>query len=81
MTICLNLIRKYITKDSQKRAEKFINKLIDKIGNLKQFSELGIKIEENKYIYVIDKNYLIKYRIEKDIIYILTIKNIKTKNN
>ncbi len=73
----INQIRKYITKDSQKRAENFVNKLIDRISNLKQFPYLGVKIEENKYVYLIDKNYLVKYRIEKETIYILTIKNIK----
>jgi len=73
----INQIRKYITKDSQKRAENFVNKLISRISNLKQFPYLGIKIEGNKYIYLIDKNYLIKYKIDKNTIYVLTIKNIK----
>lgn len=75
----INQIQKYIIKDSKLRAENFINKLIDKISNLKQFPKLGTKIKENKYLLVIDKNYLIKYKIEKDTIYILTIKNIKLK--
>ena len=75
----INQIRKYITKDSQKRAENFVNKLIFRISNLKQFPYLGVKIEENKYVYLIDKKYLVKYRIEKETIYILTIKNIKLK--
>ena len=78
-SLTLNQIRKYITKDSKTRAENFVNKLLGKIINLEEFPYLGVKIEANKYFLVIDKNYLIKYRLSKDTIYILTIKNIKLK--
>lgn len=75
--LSLNDIRRYIITDSKTRAEKFINKLLDKIDNLEQFPHLGIKNEENKYLFVIDKNYLITYKIINSKIYILTIKNTK----
>ena len=78
-SLSLNQIRKYITKDSKIRAENFVNKLLGKIINLEEFPYLGVKIEKNKYLLVIDKNYLIKYRLSKDTVYILTIKNIKLK--
>ncbi len=67
----------YVSEDSSTRAKKFVERLITKIDNLKLFSNIGIKIDENKYILVIDKNYLIRYKIDKNIIYILTIKNVK----
>lgn len=71
------IINNYIAKDSFTRAEKFMLKIVNKIDNLKLFPNLGIKIDENRYILVIDKNYLIKYRIDKNTIYILTIRNVK----
>ncbi len=67
----------YVSEDSSTRAKKFVERLITKIDNLKLFSNIGIKIDENKYILVIDKNYYIKYRVEKNTIYILTIRNVK----
>lgn len=70
------IIYNYIAQDSFSRAEKFMFKIVNKIDNLKLFSNIGIKIDENKYILVIDKNYLIRYKIEKNIIYILTIRNV-----
>jgi plasmid stabilization system protein ParE len=67
----------YISRDSFNRAKKFALKLILKIDNLKEFPQLGINNNKNTFILVIDKNYLIKYRIEKETIYILTIRSVK----
>lgn len=77
-SLSLNQIRKYITKDSKTRTENFVNKLLGKIINLEEFPQLGLK-KADKYYYLIDKNYLVTYQINKNNIYILTIKNIKLK--
>lgn len=77
--ISIDEIHNFISTDSENRARNFIEKLLNKIKKLEFFPYIGVKIEENKYILVIDKNYLVKYRIEKETIYILTIKNIKLK--
>lgn len=66
----------YISKDSKNRAENLSNEINLEIKNLFLFPEKGRIVPElnlNNYRELIVNNYRVLYRIEKDIIYILTI--------
>jgi len=67
----------YISKDSLSNAENFIFEITDKIRNLNNFSKLGKNINKNYYIYLINENYLVHYKIVENNIYILSVKHVK----
>ena len=72
-------ISKFIEEDSSFRAKKFILEIKKKIFDLILFPKLGKQIDNERYIYLIHKNYFIIYKIEKDIIYVISVKNVKNK--
>lgn len=72
-------IFEYIKTDSLPRAEIFIAEIKSKITNLSLFLKLGKQLNENTYIYLINKNYLVYYKILNSKIYILSVKNVKIK--
>lgn len=74
---CIDQIRKYISNDSNSRAEKFTKELMFKIENLTEFPNLGVYLGNNQYKYVINKNYLVYYFILNSKIYILSVKHVK----
>lgn len=76
----INEIRAYVAKDSIVQAEKFIDKILDKVDNLEKFPYLGTKIEENLYQYIVNKNYVVYYIISESNILILYVINVKQIN-
>jgi len=76
----LEEISKRISDDSLIRAEKFVESLILKVQNLKQFPNLGVNIGNGQYKYVLDKNYIAIYTVVDSKIYILHIINVKKEN-
>jgi len=76
----LQEISKRISDDSLIRAEKFVESLILRVQNLKQFPKLGVFIGNDQYKYVLDKNYIAIYTIVDSKIYILHIINVKKEN-
>ncbi len=75
----LDEILDYIRKDSDFRASNFLKIVIEKIENLKDFPNLGFKDKLGLSKYIIDKNYIVYYYIEKSKVYVLGIKNSKLK--
>ena len=75
----LDEILDYIRKDSDFRASNFLKIVIEKIENLKDFPNLGFKDKLGLSKYIIDKNYIVYYYIEKSKVYVLGIRNSKLK--
>lgn len=73
----LNEIRMYVAMASVIQADKFIDKILDKIDNLEKFPYLGTKVEESLYQYIINKNYAVYYIITDSNILILYVINVK----
>jgi toxin ParE1/3/4 len=71
----------YIALDSIMEAEKWIDNIFDYVQRLEIFPESGRYIPElpnrKDLRELVFKNYRIIYRIEKTIVYILTVKNYK----
>ncbi len=76
---CLIQIMDYISKDSLLKAEKFIYEITIKIRNLSKFPKLGKLLIENNYVYLVNQNYLVYYKIENSKIFILSVKHVKNK--
>ena len=74
-------IASYIALDSLFEAEKWVNKVFDFVKKLEEFPECGRRVPELKnrkdLRELVFKNYRIIYRLEKTIIYILTVRNYK----
>jgi toxin ParE1/3/4 len=69
-------IEQFIAKDNPERAEKFINKLIDRGESLKDFPFKGRIVPEfsiNEIREVIEKAYRIVYRVSEQRVEILTV--------
>ena len=74
----LDIIFEYISKDSVKNANDFIDKLIQNVEELKQFSNRGRvipQINRDYYREIFIGNYRVMYKIDKDIIYIMAVIN------
>ncbi|MEC8220855.1 MAG: type II toxin-antitoxin system RelE/ParE family toxin [Nanoarchaeota archaeon] len=69
----------YISLDSIDRANNFREEVYSSLNSLKQFPNLGTKLENGKRKLIIHKNYIIYYKIKKDIIQILSIKHVKKR--
>jgi len=73
-------IAEYIAQDKPSAAEKWINTVFSKVGQLKSSPEIGRVVPEirnDKFRELIYGNYRIIYRIEKTQISILTIRHGK----
>jgi len=73
-------IARYIAQDKPSAAEKWINKVFTKVGQLKSSPEIGRivpEISDNQFRELIYGNYRIIYRIEKKQRSILTIRHGK----
>lgn len=74
-------IAAYISQDSFKEAEKWVEKIFDHVKRLETFPESGRNIPEllirKEIRELIFGNYRIVYRIEKNKTYILTVRNYK----
>lgn len=69
-------IEEYISIDNINRAEKFIDFLIEKVESIKDYPKRGRIIPElniDNIREIIVKNYRIIYKIDKNIITILTV--------
>ena len=72
----LRLIHEYISRDSKVYADRFIEKIINRVGQLESFTKSGRVVPElNSEIIreLIEGNYRIIYRIDPDIISIIRI--------
>lgn len=74
----LEIISDYYTKISIKTSNKIINGILKRTRQLESFPESGQiyeSLQAVKFIYrrIIENNYLIIYRIEKNIIHIIAI--------
>ena len=72
----LTEIERYIAKDSPERAERFINKLIDRVEKIKDYPSQSRVVPEflkDEIREVFVKTYRIVYRISKNQIEILTV--------
>ncbi|MGN1227435.1 MAG: type II toxin-antitoxin system RelE/ParE family toxin [Christensenellales bacterium] len=75
-------IKEYISQDSIKNAEKVISEIVSSFENIKMFpnsgNNLSSKIEcDNKFKYTIEYSYATIYKIEGDVITILTVMHLK----
>ena len=73
-------ISDYIVLDSPTSAEKWVNSIFDRVGQIEDFEESGRIVPELKRVDVrelIFKNYRIIYKIEPDYISILTVKHCR----
>jgi addiction module RelE/StbE family toxin len=74
-------IAAYIALDSVAEAEKWVNNIFDYIKRLENFPESGRYVPEianrKDLRELVFKNYRIIYRIEKSIVYILTVRSYK----
>jgi len=74
-------IASYIALDSVSEAEKWVDNVFDYVKRLENFPESGRHVPElatrKDLRELVFKNYRIIYRIEKSIVYILTIRNYK----
>ena len=73
-------IAEYIAQDKPSAAEKWINTVFSKVGQLKSSPEIGRVVPEirnDKFRELIYGNYRIIYRIEKTQVSILTIRHGK----
>lgn len=76
----LEEIADYIASDDPSAALKWVNKMRKAVNMLKDFSEIGRKVPEIKRdnIYeIIEDNYRIIYKINSNIISVLTIRNCR----
>ncbi|NQZ85333.1 MAG: type II toxin-antitoxin system RelE/ParE family toxin [Nanoarchaeales archaeon] len=74
----LNQIRNYIDINSNyEQSDKFIKELKTELFNLELFPFIGKNLEENYYLLVFKKNYLINYKVEDKFVKILRIINSK----
>ena len=76
----LEEIADYIALDNPSAALKWVNKMQKAVNKLKDFSEIGRKVPEIKRdnIYeIIEDNYRIIYKINSNIISVLTIRNCR----
>jgi addiction module RelE/StbE family toxin len=74
----LNEIKAYIARDSDFYATRFIEKLIDGVGSLSSFPEMGRKVPEAQSELIrelIYRPYRIIYKINKNYIDIITVVN------
>jgi len=72
----LESIRKYIRRDSEYYATRFIERVIEGIESLEKFSEMGRRVpeaEEENIREILFYNYRIMYRVETKRILILTV--------
>jgi toxin ParE1/3/4 len=74
----LDEIYNYITQYSINSASKTVNKIFEKSLLLKDFPEMGqteyfLENKQKQYRYIISENYKIIYRIDTEIIYIITL--------
>jgi addiction module RelE/StbE family toxin len=74
-------IAAYIALDSVAEAEKWVNNIFDYVKRLENFPESGRYVPEianrKDLRELVFKNYRIIYRIEKSIVYILTVRSYK----
>ena len=72
----LSSIRDYIARDSQRYADRFLQKVLDAVENLQHFPELGRRVRETNddlIREIIHRNYRILYRIESSRILVLAV--------
>jgi len=72
----LESIRKYIRRDSEYYATRFIERVIEGVENLEKFPEMGRRVpeaEEENIREILFYNYRIMYRVETKRILILTV--------
>ena len=74
-------IASYIALDSLSEAEKWIEDIFNQVGQLEDFPEIGRYIPEMEgrkdFRELVFKNYRIIYKIEKSVVYILTVRSCK----
>ncbi len=72
----LESIKAYIAKDSEYYASRFVERIIQAVENLERFPEVGRKVPEAKEENIREllfHNYRIIYRVEKELILILSV--------
>ena len=72
----LDSIQKYIARDSQNYANRFIAKIIEAVEKLKKLPQIGRMVpeaEEENIRELLFQNYQIMYRLETQRILILTV--------
>ncbi len=74
---CILEIINYISKNPTVKGQKYLLEITKKIEYLIDFPNLGIYLGNNQYKYVINKNYIIYYKILNSKIYILSVKHVK----
>jgi toxin ParE1/3/4 len=70
----------YIEKDSPTNATKWANKLLDKVGGIKDFPRAGRVVPEIDVVKIREilfGNYRIVYKIKDETAFILTIRHFK----
>ena len=74
---CILQIITYISENPTSKGKKSILEIIKKIEYLSDFPTLGIYLGNKQYKYIINKNYVIYYKILNSNIYILSVKHVK----
>ncbi|MFZ1720026.1 MAG: type II toxin-antitoxin system RelE/ParE family toxin [Candidatus Moraniibacteriota bacterium] len=70
----MDRIALYIARDNKDRAISFVHEIFDQVDNLRWFPYLGRSgAKENMRELVIQKHYLVSYRIKEDTIEILQV--------
>ena len=73
-------IVEYISLDSIVRAKNFRDDIYSKLDTLKQFPNLGTKLNGGKRKLTIHKNYIVYYKIKEDTLQVLSINHVKKED-